>query len=272
LPFQYCSIGSHTTNVTHNDKTFSVSVVPGLCTSSSNRKFSLQEKDKRTIGDKEAFVFMRSDVYSLDGATTVRVDEGSIDALEEYLFGVEEIEWISQFDCGRILEVMGGYAGCNCALPNQGNTCCNQASRAILKAEGIELTGERIVIVSTDEEDDCNTTANISEATRGVEVLNNNLDDGKPVMVGVQKFKWSNDDLDYSMTNCSGNTPSSAVHYVVIVSRQGNNYRFYEVGRSQAYKNEATSPNNIFTLQNNLLETGVINSKKYRITDIRVNK
>ena len=87
LPYQYCSTGSHTTKITHNDKTFSVHVVPGLCTSSSNRKFSLQEKDKRTIGNKEAFVFVRSDVFSLDGATTVRVEKNYVEDLDSYLFG-----------------------------------------------------------------------------------------------------------------------------------------------------------------------------------------
>lgn len=47
----------------------------------------MQEKDKRTIGNKEAFVFMRSDVFSLDGATTVRVEKNYVDDLDSYLFG-----------------------------------------------------------------------------------------------------------------------------------------------------------------------------------------
>ncbi len=106
LPYQYCSTGSHTTKITHNDKTFSVHVVPGLCTSSSNRKFSLQEKDKRTIGSKEAFVFMRSDVHSLDGATTVRVEKKYVDDLESYLFGDDiKVHCKADVNCNEISNI-----------------------------------------------------------------------------------------------------------------------------------------------------------------------
>ena len=106
LPYQYCSSGSHATNITHNNKTFSVAVIPGLCTSSSNRKFSLEHKDKRTMGSKEVFVFMRSDVHSLDGATTVRVEKEYIDDLESYLFNDDiKVHCKAYVNCSEISDI-----------------------------------------------------------------------------------------------------------------------------------------------------------------------
>ncbi|NQX82035.1 MAG: hypothetical protein HRT66_08605 [Flavobacteriaceae bacterium] len=201
-----------------------------------------------------------------------RVTANKGEVFKEHILGEQDFEWIGQFDCTRIEEVMGGFSGCNCVAvgASPSNNCCNQAARAILEAASVQLSGERIIIVDTDEDDNCSTTANQINLTRGLEVLNDELAEGNPVMVGVQKFTRNRLTEEITKTRCSGNNPESTGHYVVIVSRDGNNYRYYEVGTTNEVN--GTSTDNIFTLSNNLLETEIINgSKRYRITDIRVN-
>ena len=74
--------------------------------------------------------------------------------------------------------------------------------------------------------------------------------------------------------SCSSypNNPKSANHYIVIVSKKGNQYRYFEVGVGTQNESEGTDENNTFFMIDNTLESREKNNKKYRITDIRVNK
>ena len=178
--------------------------------------------------------------------------------------------WISQFDCKQIKKIIGINCRCVAVGSSPGNNCCNQACRAILKNEGTELTGERIIIVKTDTDDNCKTKDDSINFQKGLEHLNKSLEKGFPVLVGVQKLNLNNrGEWDFICSPYSNN-PKSANHYLVIVSKKGNQYRYYEVGTQ--HRSKGTADMNIFYHQNSILESKKINNKKYRITDIRVNK
>ena len=182
-----------------------------------------------------------------------------------------DTEWISQYDCEKIKEIIGINCRCVPVGNKPSNNCCNQTGRAILKNEGAKLTGGRIIIVDTDTDGDCKTTSNSINYKKGLEHMNASLANGFPVLVGVQKFKRKNDTEDW-VTKCTSysNNPKSSNHYLVIVSRKGNQYRYYEVGTQHEFKGKAET--NIFYDLGGFIESNEMNNKKYRITDVRVNK
>ena len=174
-----------------------------------------------------------------------------------------ETQWISQYDCEKIDNIIGINCRCVPVGNKPSNNCCNQTGRAILKNEGTELTGARIIIVDTDVDDDCKTTSNSINYQKGLEHMNSSLANGFPVLVGVQRFKRKNETEDW-VTKCTSysNNPKSSNHYLVIVSRKGNQYQYYEVGTQHEFKGKAET--NIFYSSGGLIESSEMNIKNNR--------
>ena len=97
----------------------------------------------------------------------------------------------------------------------------------------------------------------------GIETINNYLEQGRPITVGVHhKFN-------------AGNNEGTTDHYIVIVGRGITNnqvyYRFYDVATK--HRNLGTSPLNRLYLNGNSAtgNTAYTNRRKYTLTQIRPN-
>lgn len=114
-------------------------------------------------------------------------------------------------------------------------------------------------------------SVNIEKAKQGISYMDEQLEKGYPIVVGV----------DHAYGNVY-NTDKTTDHFVVIVGRgydeKGLFYRFYEVGTGKANEEKyqwGTNDNNKLYMQSNSTlsgQTQMGNKKNYVVTQVRINQ
>jgi muramidase (phage lysozyme) len=148
------------------------------------------------------------------------------------------------------------------------NSACKKTCDDILINNGLKATSLSRLF-QTAIENDTHTKLNVDSevAKKGVAYLDNELEKGNPVQVGVDH------DLNYKINN---NSDHSTDHFIVIVGRgcedKKTYYSFYDVGTS--FEKKGASDNNrlyLDTSNNSLKGKTVYNGNFYTVTQIRKN-
>lgn len=163
---------------------------------------------------------------------------------------IDKVKFVSQFNA------------CFGSKEQQNVSCC-RASKKMLTDVGFKVVDgtKRVDILKWD------ISKNLIPAQTyqtGIDLLNKMLDEGKPVVTGVNRSKSD-----------VGNANKSTSHFVVIVGRQFNElrnrieYRFYDPGTS--YPIKGTSIENFFYFDDKGMLVGVTkySGKKYIVTEVR---
>ena len=167
----------------------------------------------------------------------------------------DKVEWQTQFDTK-----WGDYS-------NQSKACKNTCDDILIK-NGLKATSrDRLFQTAIENEDHTKLIINVENFKKGVEYLNNELEKGNPVQIGVDH------DLNYKINN---NADHSTDHFIVIVGRGCFNdkvfYTFYDVGTS--YKEKGANDDNrlyLDNVNNSLKGKTVYSGKLYTVTQIRKN-
>jgi len=151
-------------------------------------------------------------------------------------------------------------------LPNPDEACC-RASQKILKDYGIESAGSKSnrIIVGQNNIDNTGIEPT-KEAKTGIDYINQQLESGNPVMVGV------NHNLKKGQKD-----GQSADHFVVIVGRSYDEekkqfyFNFYEVGTSDESKGKSGA-NRLYVNDNTTITgTNYAGKRQFTVTDVRIN-
>ena len=154
-----------------------------------------------------------------------------------------------------------------------GGTGCKNASVAMLSKDGATPNEAGVIQPANTNSTGQATTAN-SEAQNGIHSISNTLDNGQPVMIGVDYQKGGN--------KSDGLTD----HYVVIDAKTetlsggkvtNTSFHFMETGVGAHNKSLGTQAGNTFSVKNNLLKGSFIHSnnnysKNYTVTKVFPNK
>jgi hypothetical protein len=143
---------------------------------------------------------------------------------------------------------------------------CFRRSKEMLESAGFEPVGpaDTSVVQMTKYNDSGELTVQ-DNAKKGIEIINEHLDAGRPIVVGVD---WK--------SSHTGNFDETTDHWIIIVGRikDGNNtcYQYFDPQTSQA--DIGTSPNNKLCLQENGTLTGryrenTIYDRTYTVTMVR---
>jgi RHS repeat-associated protein len=152
-------------------------------------------------------------------------------------------------------------------FPNPSEACCI-ASQKILRDFGIKSAGAKSnrIIIGKNSADNSNIEAT-KDARAGVDYINEQLEFGNPIMVGV------NHNLNKGQKD-----KEAADHFVVIVGRKYDKdkkqyyFNFYEVGYSDESKGKSDA-NRLYVNDNNTITgTNYAGKRKFTVTDVRKNK
>ena len=143
-------------------------------------------------------------------------------------------------------------------------TTCLPTSQTILRNNGVNNPAPRNLAIQMTTENAGRNGLNIAEtANQGLMAINQSLQNGIPIIVGVNHTFGNN----YN----EGTTD----HFIIIIGRgyvQGRlYYRFFDVGTQRA--NMGTSPMNRLFLQNNNTLNGITqyNQRRYTVSQVRPN-
>ena len=174
-----------------------------------------------------------------------------------------DITWVSQED--------KDYFEDETCWPNK---CCNRASNKILELAGTSTDRtQQIQVVASD--DNCEELTGIKDKFDEMKsIIDKSLFTHKlPIMVGVNH--------PYSgLYRCSGNTPKSTNHYIVIVGKGFDKiknqfyYYFYEVGTDDEKKGKNKNNRLYINGKKNMLigkPSSKIDNEYYRVTEVRKN-
>jgi RHS repeat-associated protein len=184
---------------------------------------------------------------NIDNHTTVTYTQTEVTSMT--FTGAEESSWESQRTNG---------------------TNCYQASSEMLQNEGVETSGRGTEILVTGTAANGRAGDANANASTGFAVVDQALENGNPIMVGV----------DYK--NGSPNVDGRTDHFIVVSSKTetlnhgavtSTTYNFFDPRTS--YQNYGTSSNNQLTISNNKM-TGSYNhggsNYNYTVTTVRRNK
>ena len=152
-------------------------------------------------------------------------------------------------------------------------TGCKKASDQMLTNEGVNSNGEKINVVNADA-NGVATTAN-ANATRGISAIDNALENGDPIEVGVDyKAKQVN--------NIPPNGDGMTDHFIIVSSKTetlsngqitSKTYNFFDPRSSAA---NGTSSSNTLQIINNILSgyylEGTASNIRYTVTTVRKSR
>ena len=196
-------------------------------------------------GNKKVDGYTNSETYTqhVDDQTSITYTQN--DATSVTFTGIDKSEYVSQ----------------------TGKTGCKVASDKMLANDGVNSNGERINVVNSDANGVATTPT--KSADKGIKAVDNALENGHPVEVGV-------DYKPKQVNNLKPNGDGMTDHFVVVSSKTEtlNNgqvtsatYNFFDP-RNKAY---GTSSLNILTRQNNMLKGTYNGEKKYTVTTVRTS-
>jgi len=144
-------------------------------------------------------------------------------------------------------------------------TACFTTCQTILRNNGVNNPAPRNLAIQMTRENAARNGLNVSiTAPRGLSAINQSLESGVPIIVGVNYIFGNN----YN----EGTTD----HFIIIVGRNYDEqnrlyYRFFDVGTQRA--NMGTSPMNRLYLQENNILTGITqySQKRYTVSQVRPN-
>jgi RHS repeat-associated protein len=193
--------------------------------------------------------------YTLDygNGYSITFNQNDAQSLSETVF--TEDQWASQITNG----VVGNcYTACTQMLTNAGVETAGSATAVLTASENVQQVGGRVVGYTV------TPTAN---AQLGIDVINATIDNGQPLIVGVDYRQGSPND---GITD----------HFVVVGGRTTNltnntvTYRFFDP--RTAHRNFGASPNNTFSIGGNNLLTGTYShgtsNYTYRVSTVRRNR
>jgi RHS repeat-associated protein len=151
-------------------------------------------------------------------------------------------------------------------LPRPNEACCRAAQKT-LKDFGLKNSGLKSnrIIVGRDNADKSGIAIIPSAAKTGIAYINEQLDKGNPVMVGVNHTTGKGQD-----------DGEAADHFVVITGRStdengATSYSFYEVATSHEDKGKSLENKLDLGSDNSLTGTNYAKKKQFTVTDIRKN-
>ena len=153
------------------------------------------------------------------------------------------------------------------SLSNPNVACC-RASQKILKDFGIDAAGAKSNRIITGRNNADNTAIDATkDAKAGVTYINEQLEAGNPVMVGV------NHNLAKGQSD-----GEAADHFVVITGRSYDTekkqyyFNFYEVGTKHEDKGKSSSNKLYLNNDNTITGTNYAGQRQFTVTDVRKNE
>ena len=208
-------------------------------TSTDNKTVYWQEGNKTIDG------YTNSETYTQKVNDNISITYTQNDATSVTFTGIDSGDYVSQ----------------------TGQTGCKVASDKMLANDGVNSNGERINVVNADASGVATTPT--KSADKGIRAVDNALENGHPIEVGV-------DYKPKQVNNLKPNGDGMTDHFIVISSKtetlnngqvSSKTYNFFDPRNSQY----GTSTLNILTRQNNMLKGAYHNEKPYTVTTVRTS-